>query len=300
MVAIDTRRCTGCGACIAACPLGIFTPTPDGATTHAERAAGCLGCGACVVQCSTEAVQLAKYPAALCPPLSISPSAPTLTAALLRARRTTRRFRPASLPRTLLEEVLTLAATAPAGLPPTIVEVLVVTDPLLLRQCAPLAFSRLRQLQRLLRIPGLSGLMRAILGPARLTEFEQRLLPMFGQAEARFHADGLDMITWHAPALLVFHSPAGLCAQENAHIALAYATVAAETLGLGTCVNGIIEYLLNTSPLRRTYGIPAGHTVWGVLLIGYPEASTPQRSLPRAFATVRWREEAADGNPPTP
>lgn len=54
-------RCVGCGACVAACPLGAQRAVPDGsppdALTKVDRAR-CVGCGACVATCSRGALSL--------------------------------------------------------------------------------------------------------------------------------------------------------------------------------------------------------------------------------------------------
>jgi pyruvate formate lyase activating enzyme len=55
IVVVETR-CIACGACVAACPLGL--PSGRGGGFAGERAP-CTACGACVEACPTEARQLA-------------------------------------------------------------------------------------------------------------------------------------------------------------------------------------------------------------------------------------------------
>ncbi|MBK8977596.1 MAG: glycyl-radical enzyme activating protein [Planctomycetes bacterium] len=59
-VLVSAQRCVGCGACVAACPLG--TPEPGRPRSAGERAV-CLRCGACVDACPTGARRLVGRPA---------------------------------------------------------------------------------------------------------------------------------------------------------------------------------------------------------------------------------------------
>lgn len=52
-IAVRTDRCTGCGACVAACPDGAFALREGVA---ALDAACCLGCGRCLAVCPAEAL----------------------------------------------------------------------------------------------------------------------------------------------------------------------------------------------------------------------------------------------------
>ncbi len=49
----DPALCTGCGACIAACPAGAITFDGDFARIDADL---CTGCGTCVDECPVGAI----------------------------------------------------------------------------------------------------------------------------------------------------------------------------------------------------------------------------------------------------
>ncbi len=69
LAVVNQQRCTGCGACAAACPKGIIALVPlkrsaqvacmntdRGAETRKICSAGCLGCGMCKRACEQEAI----------------------------------------------------------------------------------------------------------------------------------------------------------------------------------------------------------------------------------------------------
>jgi NAD-dependent dihydropyrimidine dehydrogenase PreA subunit len=55
---IDRNRCTGCGRCVAACPLRLFTLDTFGQRKTAVLTAPeqCTGCMQCTVECPVGAL----------------------------------------------------------------------------------------------------------------------------------------------------------------------------------------------------------------------------------------------------
>jgi MinD superfamily P-loop ATPase len=59
-VAIETERCTGCGACIRRCQFKALSKDGDVAAADYTR---CVGCGVCVSACPVEAMSMERRPA---------------------------------------------------------------------------------------------------------------------------------------------------------------------------------------------------------------------------------------------
>jgi ferredoxin len=85
---------------------------------------------------------------------------------------------------------------------------------------------------------------------------------------------GSSLICHHAPLVLLFHAPVvkyGMAAAD-AYIWSTYASIHANTLGLGTCFNGFISNAMERSKsMRKEFGIPDGHQVYAALLAGHPK-----------------------------
>lgn len=61
---IDPQRCTGCGRCIAACPLPIIAFETQAWRKYAvlQDAPRCTGCSVCEPVCPVGAITLAQRP----------------------------------------------------------------------------------------------------------------------------------------------------------------------------------------------------------------------------------------------
>ena len=89
---------------------------------------------------------------------------------------------------------------------------------------------------------------------------------------------------------LILASERGVCGSRwrkswDSIIAMAYAMLAAESLGLGSCCIGMAVALNHYAHLRLRYRIPEKSAVAGMLAIGHPAVKF-HRSVRRRCASV--------------
>jgi nitroreductase len=110
---------------------------------------------------------------------------------------------------------------------------------------------------------------------------------------SREHARGNDPIFYRAPVVLIAHVPCGdSFGRDHAAYAAHNVMLAAEAMGLGTCLIGYVNGALERSrPLVQLLGLPAGRRAAVFLALGYP-ANRFHRVAARRPSAVTW-------NPPS-
>jgi nitroreductase len=145
--------------------------------------------------------------------------------------------------------------------------------------------ARIRRSKWLLSAP-MRGLMRIFMGKAMyrsLASFIPVLITTLDQKAQQ----GEDWLFYEAPLVMVFHG-SSFAEPVDADIAATYAMLAAEALGLGSCMIGSVAPLLkNSRQLKEKYGIPAANKVGLTVVFGYP-AVNYRRGLRRSFADVKF------------
>ena len=283
---LDESRCTSCLRCAEICPTDTLA-VEDGRVRVARRSfMGCIGCGHCMMVCGEDAIRVRgrRIDASdLAPLTGRGATFPELDALMLR-RRSARRFTPQPVEHDRLVRILSAASCAPMGIPPTEVGVVVVEGREQVQEFASTVVELFRRTER-----SLGPLMLAFLRPFMRAE-EHRALrefvrPLFREIVAA-RDEGQDVLFYDAPALIVFHSGAG-ADRADAAIACTYAMLAAEALGLGSCMIGTLGVLDRHPRVARDLGIPEGRKTALGLVIGHSPVVW-ERGIRRKWASERW------------
>jgi nitroreductase/NAD-dependent dihydropyrimidine dehydrogenase PreA subunit len=265
LITIDQQKCTRCGLCTKACPVGIIVLQDEFPSTVAKIEKGCITCGHCVAVCPSAALSHCRMTPEQCSELKTGwRLSPEQLEQLIKGRRSIRSYQQKPVDRAVLEQLLDMARYAPSGMNTQSVHWLVITDAQEVQRLSFLVIEWLRQLQA-------QGVR---LGRGMVKAWEM----------------GQDPVLRKAPHLIVAHGAANDAAVgASATIALATLELAALSFGLGTCWAGFLHQAVHSSAgVAMALDLPPGHRMIGGLLIGYPELEYA-RVPARKPAAVTWR-----------
>jgi len=290
MPVIDYGKCSSCGLCVRVCKS--FTIMDDGGSPRVvpDNGLGCIACGQCMAVCAKGAVTVRGRALTPADSFPLPPRGKCATADALEnlflARRSVREFANRVPEKPLVERMLSMAASAPMGIPPSDVGVVAVHGFERVQEFAGDIIGEFRKWQ-MFSNPFVLRLFSLFMKKTEAESMRDFILPatsmMIGARES-----GTDLLLYHAPVALLFHqSP--YADPADGTIACTYAMIAAESLGLGTCMIGTVSFALNRrKDLKEKWGIPAENTVSMAMIMGHP-AFRYARGIRRRFSSAVFR-----------
>jgi nitroreductase/NAD-dependent dihydropyrimidine dehydrogenase PreA subunit len=282
-VTIDRGLCTDCGLCAKVCfgaPLVMKNGRLD---VEPERMFGCIACGACLSVCPTSAITISGRDLTPSDVLGLpdrdARASYDQLLALLRARRSCRRFTAADVSDDDLKRILEAASTAPMGVPPSDVGVLVVSGREKVQALRDDLVAWLVSVRNWVK--PMVPLMRPFVSTLEYRQMRDFLVP----AVDMIRDTEEDWLLYDAPLFLFFYGCGG-ADPADPMVAATYAMVAAESLGLGTCMLGFAPYPFRYSRrIREDWGLPDKIQAGLCVIVGHP-AVRPKRGLRRRFARI--------------
>ena len=289
-ITIDYAKCNGCGLCAEVCGdfqykiiRGKVVPTGTGTFE-------CIACGHCMAVCPTEAIKINGR--TLSPkdifPLLKEPLKSDYAGfiSLLQNRRSIRKFKDQEIQSELIDKIVEAAQTAPMGIPPSDVNVLVISGKDKGHKFVS-DFCDLLAGQQWMVSNWFLALMRPFWGKANDKLFRDFIRPLLTTYVGSMKK-GENVVTYDAPATLYFYgSP--YCDFSDPVIAATYAMLAAESLGLGTCmIGGIHPFLQHGNAARKfreKHGIRYKSQGGLFLILGYPKVKF-KKGIRRTFANI--------------
>ncbi len=292
-IEIDAQKCTGCGLCIKVCKdFSIELQNGIAVATGRTAAFGCIGCGHCMAICPVGAITIQGR--TLSPedvfslPAEKDASTYDQLLALFQRRRSIREFKDKPVENDIVEKILVAARTAPMGLPPSDVHVLVLHG-----HDKVLNFSRdfchyLRGMKWLVS-PVFLALMRPFWGKNNDAMFRNFVRPLF-KVYVENMDKGKNYVTYDAPLAMYFYgSP--FTDPADPIVAATYAMHAGEALGLGTCMLGAMHPMIQNGrrarKFREDHGIKFKSREGLFVIFGYPDVKY-SKGIHRTFAEEKY------------
>lgn len=284
---IDMSKCRGCGVCVDVCKVSL--EMKDGKPQVIEDSPHpCVACGQCVAACPTGAMTVAGRGMTAEDSLPIPKRSDRADAAgleaLLLSRRSVRDYTKDDVPKGVVDDILRIASTAPMGFPPSAVEVTVIANREKTRQFSKDLLETMDRGVRALGNPVVFPMLRLFMNKADY-EALKFVMPMMRQMVERYRNNGEDWLVYDAPLIMIF-SKSPYADAADPVIAATYAMIAAESMGLGACMNGMVgAFLARDKKMKAKYRMPKDTKPIITLTIGYP-AVKYHRALRRRFGEV--------------
>lgn len=286
---IDQKACSRCGICAEICPASVIEKDNDGVVKFKpDFTELCLACGQCMAVCNNKSI-FAKG-------LNYEKDFFELNGedtflSLVKHRRSVRRFKPKPIEKELINKILEAISQVPHGDSKHHVEVTVINKRAKIMEALPLMSAFFDKLAKWLHNPFMRTMIRLKKGKHTINTLMNHLLPRIEKGIYKEYSHEYDGITRGAHTLLIFHAPKDAEEhKEDSYILVTYATLAAQALGLGSTIIGLVPAALNKTPeLRKIFNIPDNHNTVVSLIIGYPKYKY-KRGIKRELKSINWSD----------
>ncbi len=275
-IIIDNEKCTACGICVTICPYQALA-LMDGKAEYILD--DCFLCGQCQAVCPEDAIQIPQLASNLGLVTvkereGLIASGITDTSdlvALMRSRRSCRRYQKKAVPQVILEDLVKIGTTAPSGTNSQLWNFTIVPTRADVQVLGGQVADYYRKLNRLAENPFLRFMVR-IAGGDSLGRYYRQYHDSVAEALQQWDEDGIDRLFHGATAaILVTGKKDASCPAEDALLATQNMLLAAHTMGLGSCLIGfVVEAIRRDRPLRQRAGIVGDEDIYSVIALGYP------------------------------
>jgi len=294
---IDSKRCTGCGACVKVCPSETITLVGGKAVVSGQAS---LSCGHCAAVCPTGAVRvkaldtrsLGFHTFKIPDGWSAPGTYPVADLAwVMASRRSCRNYLDRQVAKELLEDLVRVGTLAPSGTNSQKWTFTVLPT----RQAVSHLGEKIgTYFENLNRRASRKWLRLGLkwLGRPELDRYYRDYFESVRTALEAYRRSGRDRLFHGAPALIIVGSkPGGSCPAEDALLATQNILLAAHAMGLGTCLIGFAVAVMERDPnLAAFCGIPNAEKVHSAIALGYPD-ETYLKPTGRRPVNIRFADD---------
>ncbi|THB78539.1 MAG: hypothetical protein D6B25_04115 [Desulfobulbaceae bacterium] len=287
---INHQQCTRCGLCVEICPDRVLHLEADLPVMLLDE--HCMGCNHCYAVCPVNAVVLSNPESMLRFRTFERKTLPTPTrqtvttaelALLMELRRSCRKFKAQQeVEISVLSDLISLGTTAPSGTNNQGWQFIIIPERKDVMALGEATATYYRQLNNRAASPWWRFLAK-LFAKDGLSHYYQNYYQTIEEGLRVWQQDGTDRLFHGAPsAIVVAGDIEASCPAEDALLATQNILLAAETMGVGTCLIGfVVEAARRDKRIRKLLRLAANEQIYSVIACGYP-AITFQRAAGRA------------------
>lgn len=290
-IKVNSSTCSKCNLCTKICPTKVFKATngDEKVISHTEE---CVLCGQCICGCPTNSIIHSGFNSeSFIRIKNKRPVTPELAFEFLSQRRSVRNYKAETPPAELLEKIVQIAGFAP-GSPHHRIgwvrEMTIVTGAENMKIIRDMTAEYIRKTIILLN----SWYLKVMANFSELAKAGVGVVPDLTMRLDEYRNEK-DLIIYNAPAAIFFHAPKfSSTPQTDCDTALQLVQLYAESFGLATCWNGLIQgaaagdHLKGFTKLAEFLHIPGENKCYAAMTIGYTTVTL--HSIPERKVDITW------------
>lgn len=288
-VSFNYDLCNSCGLCVTVCKDFSLQMENNKPVISDHPVFGCMACGHCMAVCPTRAIEVSGREMSGDDLIDLSEIKVKTNydqiKNLMIGRRSIRDFKDKEIEDELIEKIIESAGYAPMGIPPSDVQLIVFRGKDKVREFSFDVIDYFNKISWLFS--------DQLIWIWRLFGKESyQLMKSFGNPLVKFmvetKAKNENYLLYDAP-LAMYFTASPYSDPADPYIPATYAMLAAESLGLGTCMIGSIHPIIQygAKKLKQKWHIPVKAPSGIVVIFGYPKYKF-KSGIKRSFAEVTF------------
>ena len=200
-------------------------------------------------------------------------------------RRSVRDFKDIPVEPEVVNKIIRSCSTAPMGIPPSDVSLLVLHGKDKVREFAGDFLKYVKSMKWM--FPVMTTLFRPFISKTENKQIKEFVIPLYEKLIEKFE-EGEDFLFYDAPLVIYFYGNP-YADQVDSYIPATYSMLVAESLGLGSCMIGSIAPMIKKGgvQLKKKYGIDLKSKDGIFVIYGYPKYKY-HKAIKRTFAKVNY------------
>jgi len=282
-------RCNSCGLCVKICKDFSLKMENNKPVLSDQAVFGCVACGHCMAVCPNNAIQISGRELSVNDLIDLSEMENKASydqlKNLLISRRSIRDFKDTEIGEELIEKIIEAAVSAPMGIPPSDVNLVILKGKAKVRE---FSFDVIDYFSKVgwLFSDWMIWIWRL------MGKETYQLMKSFGNPLVKFMVEAKEKnenyLLYDAP-LAMYFSASPYSDPADPYIPATYAMLAAESLGLGSCMIGSVHPMIQygAKKLKQKWNTPAKSPSGIIVIFGYPKYRF-KSGIKRSFAKVTF------------